>query len=1111
MPPGKRDKMKPEEIALVKAWIDAGAHGPLVADDKPRMPREIVTPKIVPKVATPTAIQAIAFSSKAKVIAEGKYAAVELVDAGTRALVRKLTGIKGKVNSVAFSPDGMTIYAAGGEPGLGGSVIAWKVNDGAIVRTFVGHLDACYAIALSPDGKLLATGSYDQKIKLWDTATGKELATLKGHNGAINSLAFRPDGMVLASASADRTIKLWSVPAGERLDTFSQPTKEQTAVVFSADGKRLFAGGADNRIRAWSISTHAKEGSNAILTSRFAHEGGLLSLAASSDGKLLASAANDATIKIWNLADLTENILLDKQADWAPALAFTDKGELVVGRLNGSLDVYSTKDGKPVAAAKPMPPAKPELIRLEPPAAVSMGSNTITVVGKNLKGAGVSARTSHPGLMAEIVAGSAAKTSAKLRFTASSRVPRGAYDVWLSSAGGSSAKLKVYVDDPPPTATTAATFAQGPMLLSALPASLWGILTEIGQHDAYRWHAKAGEECIFDLAVDQIQSKAKAPALEIVDANGTILAANRGLDSGSDPFLAWTAPAEGDYIVRVSNTTMDGSPAHHYRLTMGALPYATAWFPLSAEAGRDTQVRLIGHHLEGMPPIVVKAPAAGTASIPLPPEVRSRRAPQLMVRPNGHLDEAEPNDKLSQAQLLTPPITVNGVLAKNTDGDHFAFDAKAGQQWAIETVAAMAGSPADTKIELLRPDGQPVPRLLLQSVRNSYNNFRSVDANNQDIRLQNWEEMELNEYVYFNGDVMRIFRMPRGPDGGVFFYSSNGMRQAYFDTSATAHTLDEPCYVVEPKPLGTHLVPNGLPVFTLTYANDDSADRKRGRDSSLLFTAPADGRYIVRVTDTRGLGGPRFVYALNVRPVAPDFGIDLAGVNPTVGPGASVGFSLKADRKDGFEGPIRVDIAGVPEGYFVSTPLVLEAGHSLASGSLHASPTAKAEADWSKVTLTATAMVNGHEVKHSINSFGKVTLGSAPKFILVLEPDNNGKPVMRLVADETKPLELVIAPGQTVKAWLRAVRMGSDSLINLDVHNLPHGVIIDDIGLNGVQIREKETERPFFFRAAKWVQDQDRLCHAAVSSARAEADSSGLQTSFPILLKVRKEVTVSAK
>jgi hypothetical protein len=286
----------------------------------------------------------------------------------------------------------------------------------------------------------------------------------------------------------------------------------------------------------------------------------------------------------------------------------------------------------------------------------------------------------------------------------------------------------------------------------------------------------------------------------------------------------------------------------------------------------------------------------------------------------------------------------------------------------------------------------------------------------------------------------------------------------------------------------------------VNYQNDDSGDRKIGRDSRLTFTAPADGRFVVKVTDTRGWGGERSVYSLTIRAPKPDFSVKLAGMNPTVMPGASVGFSFRAERTDNFDDPIQIDITGLPAGYWASSPLIIEAGHDLISGSLHAMPDAKADADWSKLKITA----KGKAITHDAGTFGKVTLGAKPKFIIVLEPDAGGKPVMRDLEEETKPLELTLAPGQSVKAWLRAVRLNDKGIINLDVHGLPHGVIIDDIGLNGVQIREGENERPIFFRAANWVQDQDKLCHGAISSARNEHDSAGLQTSFPILMKIRK-------
>jgi len=1116
MPPGKREKLKPEEIALIKAWIDAGAKGPIIAEGKP-MPKEVITPKIMPTVPPKRSIQAVAFSPKVQLIAVGRYGEVELLNPVTRAVIRKLTGIKGKANAVAFSPDGDAVYAAGGEAGIVGEVKRWKTSDGSLQRSFEGHLDAAYALAVSPDGKLIATGAYDQKIRLWDTATGKEVALLKGHNGAVNGLSFRPDGKVLASASADRTVKLWSIPTGQRLETLSQPTKEQTSVVFSADGKQLFAAGSDNRIRLWNISADAKEGTNKIVTSRFAHEGGILRLALSLDGKLLASTSTDKSLKLWNTADLTEKLPLEKQPDWSSALAFTDKAQLVAGRIDGSLSVYESTTGKtvmapvpakPVAAKKAAMAAKPTITTITPRGLHDGMEQQLIITGKELANATVQFADARLKPAVDAAASSPTKLVFKVKVPAD--LPRAGYEVSARTAQGETEKVKLFADDIAPTTSTAADFKAAPVLVAKLPASLWGTLTEIGQHDAYRFTAKAGEELVLDLAAAQVGSTAKSPTLEIMDTNHTVLAVNRGLDSGSDPFLAWKAPADGDYIVLVSNTTMDGSANHVYRLTIGALPYVTAWSPLAAQVGQDTKVTLIGHHLGDKATVSMKPDKEGMINVPLDVKaLRFRSMPVLRVSGLTQIEEKEGNDDVKTAQIVTLPATVNGRLMKQAvaDTDHFAFDAKKGQTWIVETVADQAGSPADTKLDILHTNGQPVQRVLLQAVRDSYVNFRSVDANNPDIRLQNWEEMELNEFAYLNGDVMKIVRMPRGPDGGCFFYINGGKRRAYFDTSATSHSLDEPCYIVEPRPIGSQIVPNGLPVFTLNYSNDDSGDRKLSSDSRLTFTAPADGRYVIKVTDTRSWSGERFVYALTIRQPKPDFSVKLAGANLTVMPGASVGFSFRADRVDGFDDPIQIDITGLPQGYFASSPILIEAGHDLISGSLHAAPDAKVDADWSKLKITA----KGKSITHDAGNFGKVTLGAAPKFIIVMEPDNGGKAIMREIKDETKPLEITLVPGQTVKAWIRAVRQGNDGLINLDVHGLPHGVIVDDIGLNGVQIREKENERPIFFRAAYWVQDQDKLVHAALSSARNEHDSAGLQTSFPMLMKIRKAAGMATR
>jgi WD40 repeat protein len=344
MPPGKRPKLSPVEIAVIKNWIDAGAHGPPAGTT---VVRELVLPKILPKTAPRMPVVALAYAPGPQLIAAGTFGEVELRTAPGDKVVRRLTGLHGNVNAVVFSADGKYLFAAAGQPGISGEVREWQVADGALVRSFEGHHDALYSAALSPDGKILATGSYDQKIKLWDVETGREIRTLSGHNGAIYSLAFRPDGKILASASADRTVKLWDVATGERRDTLSQSLKELYAVAFSRDGKQLVAGGVDNRIRVWEISETAAETTNPLLDAKFAHEGAILNLVFSADGKLLLSSAEDKTVKVWGAQHLKEKLLLETQSDWARALTFTaDDRTIAVGRMDGTLGFYDAATGK---------------------------------------------------------------------------------------------------------------------------------------------------------------------------------------------------------------------------------------------------------------------------------------------------------------------------------------------------------------------------------------------------------------------------------------------------------------------------------------------------------------------------------------------------------------------------------------------------------------------------------------------------------------------------------------------------------------------------------------------------------------------------------------------
>jgi WD40 repeat protein/mono/diheme cytochrome c family protein len=347
MPPGKREHLPPKEIALIRAWIDAGAKPPA---QEMASRKELKVPLIAPKTQPRRAIKSVAWSETAGMFAVARYGEVELFKPGTSEPKHSLTGHVGAVNAVAFSRDGKFIFAAAGQTGLFGEIRQWDVASGKLVQVFEGHLDALYAVAVSPDGKLMASGGYDQQIILWDINSGKQTRTLKGHNGCVYDLDFRTDGKILASASADRTVKLWDVASGERRDTLSQSVKEIYSVAFSLDGKRLAGAGVDSRIRVWEISERATETTNPLLYSKFGHEGAILNLAFSPDGKWLVSTAEDRTVKLWDFRPMREIRILEKQPDWAPGLAFGQAGQqIIVGRLDGTFGLYQAASGEPVS------------------------------------------------------------------------------------------------------------------------------------------------------------------------------------------------------------------------------------------------------------------------------------------------------------------------------------------------------------------------------------------------------------------------------------------------------------------------------------------------------------------------------------------------------------------------------------------------------------------------------------------------------------------------------------------------------------------------------------------------------------------------------------------
>lgn len=354
------DPLPAEEIASIKAWIDAGAKGPGPGEATAPL-KPLAIPDIKPQVPIASPVASLKFSPDGKVLAAGGYKEVRLLDPATGKVIASFPGHADYVRSLAFSPDSKELAAAGGLPQRGGEIKVWDIATHKLIKTMNGHSDCIYSVAWSPDGKLLASGSYDKLIKLWDVASGQEARTLKDHIDAVFAVAFSPDGKWLASGSQDRSVKIWDVASGQRLYTLSEPLDGITALTFSPSGRQLAAGGYDRTIYIWNLGD--KQGT--LAQSLIADEDSIIQLAWSPDGKVLVSSSSDGTIRFRDAATLDPLSMLGDQPEWVQALAVSPDGRwLAAGRYDGTLSVYDMKTYKQVlgptgAFERYEPPSRP--------------------------------------------------------------------------------------------------------------------------------------------------------------------------------------------------------------------------------------------------------------------------------------------------------------------------------------------------------------------------------------------------------------------------------------------------------------------------------------------------------------------------------------------------------------------------------------------------------------------------------------------------------------------------------------------------------------------------------------------------------------------------------
>lgn len=477
------------------------------------------------------------------------------------------------------------------------------------------------------------------------------------------------------------------------------------------------------------------------------------------------------------------------------------------------------------------------------------------------------------------------------------------------------------------------------------------------------------------------------------------------------------------------------------------------------------------------------------------------------AQPNA-IVESEPNNVLADANVMRAPFIAEGMITESDiiDQDLYRFQALQGSRWIIEA-RATKGSPVDTHISVLASDGNPVPRVVLRSVRDSYFTFRGKNSTQtSDFRIHNWEEMQLNELLYCNGEVVRLYHYPRGPDSGYNVFPNFGKRHSMFDTTPIAHALHEPCFIVEAHPPGSTFPEIGLPVFKLNYENDDASTQQIGTDSRLSFTAPDDGNYFVRVRDARSFGGDKFGYTLTVRNELPDFKIkNVIGKNPKLSLGSYQRLGIELERIDNFNEAVQIEIEDLPPGISVVGPVEIERNGLRAFVTLHASKEAKLEKDTSNTpTLKATATIDGKHILRE-SKIGAIELIPPLKLAVDLQALPNADSTLKPSEFETTSIpEVRILPGETTTAKIFITRNGHKGRVNFGKEdaalNLPFGVYVDNTGLNGVLIPPDKNSRTIFLTAESWVEPCSRLIFV-------RAGEAGNPCSNPIRLTVLPQIS----
>ncbi len=348
MPPKNEEPLTPPELALIKLWIDQGAKAPTGQRERPKAIITGLPPSVHP-------VRAIAVSPDKSAVAAGRANQIHIYDSGAGTYIRTLTdpnlvGADKKpvkaahlsiVESLAYSPDGKFIASGSFQ-----EVALWDAQTGKLLLKLTGFVDRVVSLAFSPNSKLLATGggapTEDGELKVFDVPAGKLVVDIKnGHSDQVFGVCFSPDNKRLASCGADKFVKVFEIPSGKFVKAFEGHTHHVLDVGWKADGKLIASASADNTIKVWDFATGEQ------VRTMTGHGKQVTRLLFVGNTPQIVTCSGDQTVKFWNVDNGGAGINFGGSNDFLYAVGVSPDGKVVAaGGEEGIVRLYNGTNGQ---------------------------------------------------------------------------------------------------------------------------------------------------------------------------------------------------------------------------------------------------------------------------------------------------------------------------------------------------------------------------------------------------------------------------------------------------------------------------------------------------------------------------------------------------------------------------------------------------------------------------------------------------------------------------------------------------------------------------------------------------------------------------------------------